>query len=98
MERLSHRGLVDWAEFGGLVMEARSSYYKSLFKTIDLSNSNRLCKQEMDAILAQVNKDGRKEIEKPLEELFYIMLKNFDENGDGINIVDFINAIQKLKF
>ena len=100
MERLSHDGgLVDWAEFGGLLMEARSSYYKSLFKTIDLSDYNRLGKEEMDTILAQVNEAGKKEIGKSLEELFFIMLNNFDERGDGtINIVDFINAIPKLKF
>ena len=100
MERLSHDGgLVDWAEFGGLMMEARSSYYKSLFKTFDLSDYNRLGKEEMDTILAQVNEAGKKEIGKRLEELFFIMLNNFDERGDGtINIVDFINAIPKLKF
>ena len=100
MERLSHDGgLVDWAEFGGLMMEARSSYYKSLFKTIDLSDYNRFGKEEMDTILAQVNEAGKKEIGKRLEELFFIMLNNFDERGDGtINIVDFINAIPKLKF
>ena len=80
-------------------MEARSSYYKSLFKTIDLSDYNRLSKEEMDTILAQVNEAGKKEIGKSLEELFFIMLNNFDERGDGtINIVDFINAIPKLKF
>ena len=100
MERLNQDGgFVDWAEFGGLVMEARSSYYKSLFETINLGDFNRLGKQEMDTILAQVNEAGKKEIGKRLEELFFIMLNNFDESGDGtVNVVDFINAIQKLKF
>jgi hypothetical protein len=65
VERLNQDGgLVDWAEFGGLVMEARSSYYKSLFEAINLSDFNWLGKQEMDTILAQLKEVGKKDIGK----------------------------------
>ena len=96
VERLESDGFVDWSQFGSLVMEARSCYYRSLFKMIDLKGRDQIGKAEMDNILARIK---NQEFGKHLEELFYIMLKNFGQESDGtIDIVDFINAIKNMKF
>ena len=92
-------GFIDWDEFLALMMEVRSSYYKSLFKMYDLNKDNQIDKSEMETIVAQIKARGEAEKGKKMEELFNIMLKNFDDDGDGkINIFEFTNAIKSLKF
>ena len=51
-------GFIDWDEFLALMMEARSSYYKSLFKTYDLNEDNQIDKSEMETIVAQIKARG----------------------------------------
>ena len=95
---LNKDGFIDWNEFMALMMQARSNYYKMLFKKFDLNQDDQIDKAEMDLIVQKLKEKGETERSDQLKDLFHNMLKNFDEDNDGkINVNEFVNAIKNLK-
>jgi len=89
-------GFIDFEEFKNLIKEAESAYVRQLFKTYDLNLDGYITQDEMDTVVAGIEKPIRA---KRLRELFDMLLANFDTDGDGrLSLAEFSDSMKTLKW
>lgn len=89
-------GFIDFEEFKNLIKEAESAYVRTLFKTYDLNLDGYITQDEMNTVVAGIEKPIRA---KRLRELFDMLLANFDTDGDGrLSLAEFSDSMKTLKW
>jgi len=93
---VNNDGFIDFEEFKALIMQAKVVYIEELFKTYDLNLDGFITQDEMDTVIAGIEKPVRA---KKVRELFDMMLANFDADGDGrISLTEFTDSMKTMKF
>jgi len=89
-------GFIDLDEFKNLYREAWSAYIGALFKTYDLNKDGLITQDEMNTVVAGIEKPIRA---KRIRQCFDVMLANFDADGDGkLSLFEFSEAMKTLQF
>merc|ERR1711971_10995 len=89
-------GFIDLEEFKNLYREAWSAYIGALFKTYDLNKDGLITQDEMNAVVAGIDRPIRA---KRVRQCFDVMLANFDVDGDGkLSLFEFSEAMKTLQF
>ena len=87
-----------WEKFQLMMMKDKQGYVEVMFNEYDLNDDGQITPDEMDTIIASVQKKCQIHTQK-LKEFFSFMLTNCDTDGDGnISKQEFLDGIEKWMF